>query len=294
MVVVTADTREMTLRCLERLTDTAIARLIVVDNGSDDGTSDAVAAAHPHATVIRLAHPLGFAAASNRGARKGNGSMVLFLNSDVLARPGAVDRLAAALLGAPDAVAAGGRLVDPGTERTQARYAARPFPRLSDFARMLAALPPRRPSPPPEDRVSSVEQPAGACLLVRRSDLEAVGGFDEEFWFWYEDVDLCRRLLARGKLLNVPGAVFEHLGGGTFRRWNRAMTVASLLHGMLHYTQKHFSRRQQLCFALLLVLHSLPRALLFSGELRAVHRRSVRAALDLLRAHPVASLAGPT
>jgi N-acetylglucosaminyl-diphospho-decaprenol L-rhamnosyltransferase len=293
VVVVTADTPAMTSRCLERLTDAAIARVIVVHNGSSDSTSQAIKAAHPAASIITPRSPVGFAAASNRGAEAGGAALILFLNSDVLARPGAVDRLADELLGNPGAVAAGGRLVDPGTDRTQKPYAARPFPKLADFARLLLGLSPLRSRLPSEERVSDVEQPAGACLLVRRREFQDIGGFDESYWFWYEDVDLCRRLYERGRLLNVPDAAFEHLGGGTFRRWNKAMSVASLLHGMLRYAQTHFGRREQVVLALMLIVHSLPRAVLFGGELRRVHRRSLQAALELARGRPVAGLAGP-
>jgi GT2 family glycosyltransferase len=120
-----------------------------------------------------------------------------------------------------------------------------------------------------------------------------LGGFDEGFWFWYEDVDLSRRLNERGELLNVPSAVFEHLGGGTFGGWNRAMNAASLLHGMARYADKHFSRAEAACFGVVLLLHSGPRAIVFGGELKLVHKSAVRAAVDLIRGRPTRTIVAP-
>ena len=283
----------MTLECLARLAGRPATHVIVVDNGSADGTAEAVRDRFPTMQVVRLSHPSGFAAACNQGVRHGDSPFVLFLNSDVLALPVAVDRLAQELVRHPAAVAAGGRLVDPGTNETQERYAPKPFPRVRDFARILLGLRPQEAQLPPEDHVTQVDQPAGACLLVRRTDLEAIEGFDERFWFWYEDVDLCRRLSKRGPLLNVPAAAFEHLGGGTFNQWTRAMNVASLLHGMIRYAAEHFSRRQAVAFGGLLLFHSAPRTLAFGGELRRIHRKAVAAGLGLIRGKGAATLAGP-
>ena len=64
-------------------------------------------------------------------------------------------------------------------------------------------------------------QPAGACLLIRRADFEAVGGFDDEFFYWFEDIDIIRRLQGRGKIGYVHDAVFDHVGGASFAQWSR-------------------------------------------------------------------------
>jgi N-acetylglucosaminyl-diphospho-decaprenol L-rhamnosyltransferase len=296
VVVVTADTRKLVLACLDRLHDPQIAHVIVVDNASRDGTAEAVHARHPATTVVRVEEPVGFASACNRGAERGEADLILFLNSDILALDGAIATLAAELVARPDAVAAGGRLVDPGTLATQDRYGPKPFPTLTTFAVRLSGIEqlwPRNPwtLPPPPHVLAAqtaivVDQPAGACLLVRRDAFDALAGFDEFYWFWYEDVDLARRLADRGTLLYVPAAVFEHVGGASFARWDRAQSVRSLVQGIAHYAEVHFSLPGRLGLAALLLALSAPRSLLFARsdpDLARAHRAIVRAALRLAR-----------
>ena len=302
IVIVTADTREMVLRCVDRLGG---RRPIVVDNASSDGTVAAIRERRPDVEVVDLGHQVGFAAACNRGADRGRSPLILFLNSDILALDGAVEVLVDELEAHPEAVAAGGRLVDPGTLATQHRYGPKPFPTLATFAVRLSGAEQLWPSnpwtaqhvrrPPDERATSRVDQPAGACLLVRRRVFDALGGFDEGFWFWYEDVDLARRLADRGALLYVPGAVFEHVGGASFAGWGRAQSVRSLTHGIVHYADLHFSRGQRLGLAALLVGLSAPRAVVFRAhdpELAAVHRAILHAAASLALGRRVAPLVG--
>jgi N-acetylglucosaminyl-diphospho-decaprenol L-rhamnosyltransferase len=118
------------------------------------------------------------------------------------------------------------------------------------------------------------DQPAGACLLVRRGAFEAAGGFDERFWFWYEDVDLARRLSARGVLLHVGGAVFEHLGGGTFAAWGRERGLRSRLLGIARYAEVHLPRGQRALLGLALAASGTARAAVFT----VLRRRSLAAA----------------
>ena len=215
---------------------------------------------------MRLEEGVGFAEACNRGAAAGDAPLVLFLNSDVLARPGAIDALVAALEARPEAVAAGGRLVDPGTDDTQPAYAPQRYPGLGTLVARVTGLEALRAAGPDpallaERGTVECEQPAGACILVRRDVFDAIGGFDEHYWFWYEDVDLARRLHARGPLLHVGGAVFEHLGGGTFASWGRERGLRSRLHGIVRYASVHLSRRDRVLLGL---------ALAASGALRFV------------------------
>jgi GT2 family glycosyltransferase len=266
----------MTLACVSELDPAKLGRIVVVDNAFGEDAGSSRAAISEHATVVRLGAPEGFAAANNRGVAVGDAPYVLLLNSDILAEPEAIESLARALRAAPAAVAAGARLVDPVTLATQGEYRPRPFPTLINFVVILLGIEELWPGNPvtrryhgaqlDEDTVQVVDQPAAAALLVRRRDLEAVGGFDERFWFWFEDSDLLLRLSALGPILYVPQAAFRHLGGGTFSRWSKSEWIRSIHHGILHYADAHFSRIQRAVLGALVVAISLPRIVLFHAS----------------------------
>jgi GT2 family glycosyltransferase len=237
-VVATRDSRELILECIERLRSPLLDRVVVVDNGSTDGTPDAVRESRPEVDVVVVGRPEGLSYAYNRGAEAGTAELVLFLNDDVFATDEAVAVLAQALEERPGAVAAAGRLVDPTDGATQDQYLPRPFPGALTLAGTLFGRP-RRPLDVPGEGVVAVDQPPGACLLVRRTAFESAGGWDEEFEFWFEDLDLARRLGAQGEILFVAGAAFPHVGGASAGRLSRAEVVARSYRGALLYAQRH-------------------------------------------------------
>jgi GT2 family glycosyltransferase len=307
VVIVTADTREMTLGCLAGLADEPLlAARIVVDNGSSDGSAEALAELAPEVDVLRLEQGVGFARACNLGAARGTAELVLFLNSDILTTPGAIAGLADALAAAPGAVLAGGRLVDPDTLRTQDAYRPRTLPSAATLATQLLGIEEAWSGNPitrrhfgrriDDETTVAVQQPAAAAILVRRAAFERVGGFDERFWFWFEDSDLLARLHREGEILYVPSAVFRHLGGGTFRRWSKVDAIRSLHHGMLHYADAQLTRSQRALIGALTIAVSLPRVVLFArsrpGEARA-WREVIGAGWALIAGRRVPALAGP-
>jgi GT2 family glycosyltransferase len=273
VVIVSADMADMTLACVQLLEQPLVSKVVVVDNAFDGGAVDGREALAELASIVRLERRQGFAAANNRGVAAGDAPYVLLLNSDILVMPDAIDVLLRALREDAGAVAAGGRLVDPHTLETQREYRPRPFPSLANFLVILLGIEELWPGNPVSRRyhgahiddtsVQAVDQPAAAALLVPRAELEAVGGFDERFWFWFEDSDLLRRLSDRGRILYVPAAVFRHLGGGTFSRWSKTESIRSIHHGILHYADAHFSRLQRAALGALVVAISLPRVVLF-------------------------------
>jgi hypothetical protein len=258
VVVVTRDTRELTLRCLsaalaEAERSEADVRCVVVDNGSQDGTTEALAGLTGPITVVANPADVGYARACNLGAAAGDAALILFLNSDVFAEPGSLQRLVDFLAGEPGHVAAAGQLVDPGTHRPQVGFAVRGFPTLASQVALLLGLERFWPTNPVSrrqlmldfdyGRTQTVEgQPAGACLLVRRADFDAIGGFDEQFHYWFEDVDFVLRLRQRGLIGYVHDAVFEHVGGATFSRWSRAEVIVTRYRSLLLFFAKHESR----------------------------------------------------
>jgi len=311
VVIVSADMGEMTLGCVAELRGDTVAQVIVVDNAFPGDRSVAAdqarAAVAELATVVPLESTLGFAAANNRGLRAARAPFVLLLNSDVLVEPGAVEALLRELRGDPSAVAAGGRLVDPQTLETQAEYLPRPFPGLANFLVILLSIEEHWPGNPitrryhgadvADTHVQEVMQPAAAALMVRRSELEAIGGLDERFWFWFEDSDLLLRLIRRGRILYVPQAVFRHLGGGSFRRWSKSERIRSIHHGIVHYADAHLPRAQRAVLGVVVLMISLPRIMLFGRtrpEEASAWRAVARGGLALVAGRAVPAIApGP-
>jgi GT2 family glycosyltransferase len=273
-VVVTWNSRDLVLRCVDCLERAGSGRVVVVDNASDDGTAAALEARGVE--VVRLEHPQGLAAAYNRGAERTGGSLLLFLNDDVLVERDSLAALVDALETRPSAVGATGRLVDPDGGGTQTAYLPQPFPTFGSFASMLLGRPPAE-SELIETGTVAVERPAGACLLVRREAFEAVGGWDEEFEFWYEDVDLARRLGRLGELLYVPSAPLMHLGGYSAQRLSRAQVVSRHYRGGLLYAGKHFRTPSRVGVGLAYALAAAARILASRDtESRRVYRRVLR------------------
>jgi N-acetylglucosaminyl-diphospho-decaprenol L-rhamnosyltransferase len=220
-VIVSFNTREHLLRCVASLKAhvTLPLQVVVVDNGSDDGSPAAVRAAHPAVQVIENRANLGFAAACNRGLREARAPYVLLLNSDAEVCAGSVEALAAILDARADVGIVGPRTVghDGGP---QVSFGPDLTP-VSEWRqrRLVRAVRERRPEAIREVEAlcAREQEPAwvsGACLLARKPALDAVGGLDERFFLYEEDVDLCLRVRKAGwRILYTPGAVvMHHLG----------------------------------------------------------------------------------
>jgi GT2 family glycosyltransferase len=252
VVIPTFDGCEATSLCLAHLDgEVPIARITVVDDVSSDGTVQEIRRRWPDVRVIELAEHRGLAHALNAGALAGHAEHVLFLNNDIFAVPGAIGRLVDALSADRTAVSAGGRLVDHESGETQDSYRPREFPGPAAMAARVLGLERAWPSNPITGRhvrrrlddvtpVAAHHQPAGACLLVRRDALEQIGGWDERYWLWYEDVDLSRRLDRLGPALYVPAAVFRHVGRHSTESWHKSEQHRRLYHATLVYALAHF------------------------------------------------------
>lgn len=215
VIVVSYNTREALRRCLAALQGQGVANTVVVDNGSVDGSGAMVASEFPQVDLVETSENLGFARANNLGAARAETPLVLFLNSDAYADPGAVDRLAA-VFSDSGVVAAGGCLRNPDGSLQES--VAGPltlgavFLEQTLLERLIGGY--WRTRALPSDRPSGVDQVMGACLMVR-AGLEP---WDERYFLYCEDTDLCVRLRRRGRILYVPDAGFEHDLGSSSRR----------------------------------------------------------------------------
>jgi GT2 family glycosyltransferase/glycosyltransferase involved in cell wall biosynthesis len=245
VVIVSYNTRELLERCLNalELQEGVGFETIVVDNASSDGSADMVRRRFADAHVIELAENAGFGAANNVASPYCRGEYVLLLNSDAFMEPGSLAALLAAARRHPEAGAVGPRLLN---EDGTLQRSAWPFPSAGRL--LLEAFGLHRPMRTlglMEDLGTwdhaterSVDFLVGACLLVPRDALEAIGGFDEEFWLYAEEADLQRRLVARGQsALFTPEGEVTHVGGASSKF--SAERLRHFYRGQKRFLQKH-------------------------------------------------------
>ena len=211
IVIVSFNARSDLERCLQSLHDSPPTRsheIIVVDNGSNDGSADA-ARRWTDVRVIEAGDNVGFSRGNNIGIRASHGRCLLLLNSDTIVSSGAIDGLLAILDRDPAVAVVGPRLVDAAGR-----------PELS-FGRMVGPFAELRQKQIARGDVDALTRRqhfpdwvSGACLLVRREDAENVGLLDERFTMYLEDVDFCASVRARGhKILFTPDVEITHLRG---------------------------------------------------------------------------------
>jgi GT2 family glycosyltransferase len=245
VIVVSFNTREKLRRCLSQIEPHH--EIVVVDNASEDGSVEMVRADFPHVHLIASPTNLGFGRANNLGCDHANGDLILFLNSDAYADPGAIDRLAA-VFADPRTVAAGGRLLNPdGTlqesvaghltlravflEQTLLEPVLRR--RNLGYWRTRATL--KRAE---EEGPVPVPQVMGACVMVRAEKGQPRERFDERYFLYCEDTDLCYRLERHGQIVYDPSAAFIHdLGSSSAKdpargviRYNRGKELYFRIH----------------------------------------------------------------
>jgi len=247
--------------------------VVVVDNASSDSTPDLARRADVH--LITNRRNRGFAAAVNQGFSILQSTYVLLLNPDALLQTDLSSLREACDL--PHAAGAGGCLLDE-SGRPQIGFMVRSFPTPAVLALEALLLNRTWPNNPINASyrgmrldysvVQSVEQPAGAFLMIRRAVWEELGGFDESFWpLWFEDVDFCRRAADRGYLwYYTPAAVCQHTGGHSIVKLALEMRLVYWYGSVLRYSAKHFRPRgvRAVCVAVISgsLLRMLPEAAL--------------------------------
>jgi hypothetical protein len=289
IIIVNHNTCGLLRACLASLaadTDAPSLEVLVVDNGSGDGSVPMVEMEFPQVRLLRNRENEGFARPNNVAMQQARGEWFFLLNSDAEVRPGALRALIEAMRQDPGAAAAGPRLVYPDG---RLQPSAKGFPSLwTHFCDMflLDRLAPRsRLFAAGEaggfdyDRPGTADHLMAAAFLIRRSSAEQIGLLDERFRIYYNDMDWCYRAVRAGwRILYVPRAVVAHHLGQTVNAMNRDFAYFEELHNnTLLFHRKHHGAWTVPVYRLLLVLGFLPRAMAW-GLLRAL-RGSERARL---------------
>jgi GT2 family glycosyltransferase len=288
IVIVSWNARKFLIDCLKSIAATApplAQEVIVVDNGSTDGSAEAVAADHPGVRLIRNEANLGFARGNNLGLAAAEGRYVALINSDVLLRDGCLQRLVRYLDEHPRVGIVGPRVLNadgtlqfscwdfPSVAGTLARSLA-----LDTLARRSALGARFTMRDWPTDAEHAAEALSGCIVVARREAVQSVGPLDEAYFFYAEDQDWCLRFRRAGwEIRYDPLAEAVHFGGGS-SSGQTARYAVEYERANLYYWRKHHGRLGQAWYAIMILLHHglrlLSRGILYA--LRSSRRMALR------------------
>jgi len=257
---------------LESLRGSAANKTIVVDNASTDRSLEFLTGT-PGIELVRNPTNLGFGAAANQGIRLSASPYVLILNMDIRAHPGSIDLLEEFLKERTNAAVAAPQLLFPDG---RIQPSCRSFPTIWGlflyFSYLDHVLPSRyRWKEARHKKTTETDQPMGAALMFRKSALDQTGLFDERFFMYMEEVDLCKRIRDAGwKIYYCAEAKMIHDAGGSTRQdWERSQR--NFFESLIRYFRKHHStgyRTGMLKCTLAVALLIRSAALLLAGRLR--------------------------
>jgi N-acetylglucosaminyl-diphospho-decaprenol L-rhamnosyltransferase len=284
VVVVSYNSRAHLRACVGPLAVTENLRVVVVDNRSTDGSAESVA--DLPLEIIAAETNEGFARGCNIGWRVGEAPFVLFLNPDAAIDPESVLRLAR-IVDSSQVGAVAPKIVHPDGAL---HFSQRRFPHLSSLYAQALFLHRIFPHANWSDEVirtreayaapGSPDWVSGACVMVKRSTLEEVNGLDENFFMYWEDTDLCRRLRSHGlEIRYEPAAVAVHVGGASAPR---AELLPVLAASRIRYSRKHRTGIGVAAERLGIALGALTHIIISRGgvDVRAGHARALRQAVS--------------
>jgi len=287
IIIVNWNTKDLLVSCIssvyKSISDSISYEIIVVDNGSRDGSSDAVRGIYPQVRLIQNERNLGFACANNRAFRIMKGRYALLLNTDCTLTDGSIEELFYFMEKHPEVGACCGQLLNPDGSK---QNSFSNFPSLLEFLTNKSLLKIICPSRFPSKYVSynnpiEVDSCIGACMMIRKKALEDVGYFDEDYFFFFEETDLAYRLKKAGwKIYFVPYARIYHEQGKSVGSGieSRAMFYKSMyLFLKKHYPDKYLLYRAVIFFRLILntFLNFIATAFSF-GLIKSVRNRFLR------------------
>lgn len=274
VVIVNWNTRDLLRGCLASLpwdSDRVSLDVIVVDNGSDDGSAQMVEAQFPQVRLIRNEENLGFVRANNQGLCAAEADFMLMLNSDTEVRPGAIERLVEVLASDPRIGAAGSRLLNPDGSP---QFFGGSFPTVG-YLLVPAIIQHRRDIETArrvlanDDPIQEVDWLSGAAVMTRRDVLEAVGPLDERYFMWFDDHDWGRKLQRAGyRRVMVADARVIHLNRRSAEKLGERTLSQQLYDSEYLYLRLHAGRAATTLIFLSRIARAAARWLLSRGETR--------------------------
>jgi hypothetical protein len=285
IVIVSWNVRDLLRDCLRSIAQTRgdlAVETIVVDSASTDGSPDMVATEFPQVTLIAATENVGFPRGNNMGIAKAHGRYILLLNPDTILHENALAHMVTYLENHLDVGVVGAQLLnDDGSVQSSRRR----FPTLTTAffeSTWLQAHAPQRilnryyALDIADDQTSDVDWVMGACLMTRQEIAQSVGGLDEGYFMYSEELDWCRRIKMAGwRVVYLPTAQVTHYQGKSSEQvvaqrhiyFNRAK---------LRYFRKYHGRVPTLLLRLFLLLNYLAQLLLEAGKGVMGHKRPLR------------------
>jgi GT2 family glycosyltransferase len=262
VIIVNHNTRDHLRACLASLEPEWARQVIVVDNASTDGSAEMVEREFSWVALLAASSNPGYGAAANRAITQCRSPYVLLLNSDTRLRPGTLRALPAYFEQHPRVAIVGPRLLNPDGSLQPSCYSfptpLRVFLEESALHRLVRALPvvrSRYERTWAHDRSRRVDWVLGAALAIRREAFEGVGGFDESFFLYAEEVDLCFRLRAAGWEAHfTPEAAVVHAGGASTGQ-RRAEMAVQFFRSLVRFYRRHYSAAR--LFQLIMIMKSI-------------------------------------
>lgn len=252
IIIVNWNVKEFLSRCLTSLQDNYCGKsyeVIVVDNASSDGSVEFLKSRFPGITFIENITNLGYPAGNNQGLEISKGKYKLLLNPDIIVRNGSIEKMLRFMEEHPRAGACGGALY--GLDG-KAQFYNRSFPGFLNMIFYHSSLKWRFPRNKyvrdyllmdiDNIEVQEIDQPGGACLMLRGETLGQVGFMDERFFLFYNEVDLCCRIKKAGwAIYYLPFAEFDHVGKASWGKLKSGASYKYWEEGIDLYFRKHFS-----------------------------------------------------
>ena len=259
VVIVNYNTREYLRECLASVQLETPSEVVVVDNASSDGSADMVRTNFPAVTLHDNMWNVGYGAAANQGIASCTSEYVLLLNSDTRVSNGALQALSGYLDQHRTVAIVGPRLVNSNGSLQPSCY---PFPGtltwflhyeiLGQLLRRVPILGNHQQRTFPHTHPQAVPWVMGAALAIRREAFDAVGGFDESYFMYCEETDLCYRLKSAGWQVHfAPVANIAHVGEGSTRQHRTEMAVQQVASKLLFY-RRHYSKLRFTVLALMI------------------------------------------
>lgn len=247
IIIVNWNTKDLLIRCLDSLLTQGYKgehEIWVVDNASSDGSTEIIRNYSPNVNLIAIDENVGFGAANNLAIRQSKGKYIWLLNPDTEVKPGAITALTQFMDENSSTGAAGSKYLNPDGSLQASCY---PFPTLSrEFWRLfhldkLWTFGIYNQNQWNQNEPREVDVLQGASLLLRKKSLDQIGLFDEDYFMYTEEVDLCYRLKKAGwQLFWVPKSEVIHYGGQSTQQAASNMFI-SLYKTKLIFFNKHYS-----------------------------------------------------